>query len=197
MNKDDFLKLFMEQLKHQDPLKPQDASAMLDQLSQLTLVEQSYNNTTAMNNLLAAQNNATNLSSVSFIGKEVRAQGNALNFDGVSPATVEFNLAGSTASTDIVITDSTGRVVKKIKAGALSAGDKTIPWDGRNDGGTMMPTGAYKFSIVPTTASGSTVASTTFTSGKIGGIDFTSGKPMLMIGPVAVPFVDVISVKGA
>ena len=196
MNKDDFLQLFITQLKNQDPLKPQDASAMLDQLSQLTLVEQSYNSNTALNNLLTSQNNSSNLTSVSFIGKEVRAQGNNLTFDGASPVAVQFSQAGASASSDITITDSAGRVVRTIKAGALAAGDLTIPWDGRNNGGSMMPAGAYNFSVVGTTASGTTVASTTFTSGKIDGINFSSGKPMLTIGSVTIPFADVISVKG-
>lgn len=196
MNKDDFMKLFIAQLQYQDPLKPQDPSAMLDQLSQLTLVEQSYNSTTALNNLLTAQNNSSNLTSVSFIGKEVRAQGNNLTFDGASPVAVQFNQAGASASSDITITDSAGRVVRTIKAGALSAGDSTISWDGRNNGGSMMPAGAYNFSVVGTTASGTTVSSTTFTTGKIDGINFSSGTPMLTIGSVTIPFANVISVKG-
>ena len=67
MNKDDFLKLFIEQLKYQDPLKPTDAEQMLSQLSQLTQVEQSYNTNTNLANLLTAQNNSNTMASVSFI----------------------------------------------------------------------------------------------------------------------------------
>ncbi len=55
---------------------------MLDQLSQMSLVEQSYNNNTALNNLLTAQNNSTTMNSVSFIGKNVKANGNTASFDG-------------------------------------------------------------------------------------------------------------------
>jgi flagellar basal-body rod modification protein FlgD len=48
LEKDDFLKLMMEQLQHQDPTQPQDSSQMLAQMSQLTMVEQITNmNTTA------------------------------------------------------------------------------------------------------------------------------------------------------
>jgi flagellar basal-body rod modification protein FlgD len=92
MNKDDFMKLFIAQLQYQDPLKPQDPSAMLDQLSQLSLVEQSYNNNTALNNLLTAQNNNTTMNSVSFIGKDVKANGNSASFNGSVPVSLQFNL---------------------------------------------------------------------------------------------------------
>ena len=93
MNKDDFMKLFIAQLKYQDPLKPQDPSAMLDQLSQLSLVEQSYNSNTSLNNLLTAQNNSISLSAVSFIGKDVKANGNSTSFDGSTPSPLEFSLS--------------------------------------------------------------------------------------------------------
>lgn len=196
MNKEDFLNLFITQLKNQDPLKPQDSEQMLAQLAQLTQVEQAYNTNTALNNLLTAQNNSSNLSSVSFIGKEVRAQGNALSFNGASPTTLQFNNAGATASNDISIADSTGRIIKNIKTGALAAGEAIIAWDGRDNKGTMMPAGAYSFSVTGTTASGATVASTTLTAGKVDGIAFTGGVPMLTIGKVTVPFANVLSVKG-
>jgi flagellar basal-body rod modification protein FlgD len=35
-----FLKLLTEQLRHQDPMEPQDSSAFMAQLSQMTMVEQ-------------------------------------------------------------------------------------------------------------------------------------------------------------
>lgn len=35
-----FLKLLSEQLRHQDPMKPQDSSEFMAQLSQMTMVEQ-------------------------------------------------------------------------------------------------------------------------------------------------------------
>src|SRR6185369_3074291 len=90
MNKDDFMKLFIAQLQYQDPLKPQDPSAMLDQLSQLSLVQQSYNSNTALNNLLTAQNSSNSLTAVSFIGKDVKANGNNATFDGSAPSVLEF-----------------------------------------------------------------------------------------------------------
>ena len=104
MNKDDFLKLFIEQLKNQDPLKPTDADQMLSQLSQLTQVEQAYNTNTNLTNLLAAQNNSNTMTSVSFIGKTVKANGNSASFDGASPSSLQFNLSVPTATATVAIT---------------------------------------------------------------------------------------------
>jgi flagellar basal-body rod modification protein FlgD len=196
MNKDDFMKLFIAQLQYQDPLKPQDASALLDQLSQLSLVEQSYNSNTALNSLLTAQNNASNLSSVSFIGKEVKANGTALSFDGTNSVNLQFNQQVSTNSNEIGITNANGTVVRTIPTGALTAGDAVVAWDGRDNNGAVLPAGNYNVSVKGLTSSGSEVVATTFISGKISGIEFSSGKPMLTIGTITIPFSDVVSVKG-
>jgi flagellar basal-body rod modification protein FlgD len=193
MNKDDFMKLFIAQLKYQDPLKPQDPSAMLDQLSQLSLVEQSYNSNTALNNLLTAQNNSISLTAVSFIGKDVRANGNVTNFDGSNPAKIEFNLPLSASTTQLSITDVAGRVVRSVALGASSSGDNSISWDGRDNSGALLPAGAYKFAISAVSASGTAVTATTYTTGKVDGVNLSGTTPQLTIGANSVALSDVIS----
>lgn len=196
MNKDDFLKLFIEQLKNQDPLKPTDASAMLQQLSQLTQVEQAYNTNTNLTSLLAAQNNANGMASVSFIGKTVKANGNSASFDGASPSSLQFNLSVPTAAATVAITDAAGRAVRTVTAGAQAAGDGSFTWDGRDNSGTVLPAGAYKFSVTGTTAAGASIAATTYTAGRIDGVALVNGTPSLTIGAVSVSLADIISVKG-
>jgi flagellar basal-body rod modification protein FlgD len=196
MNKDDFMKLFIAQLQYQDPLKPQDPSAMLDQLSQLSLVEQSYNNNTALKNLLTAQNNSNAMNAVSFIGGSVKANGNAVAFNGNSAASLQFNLSVPTSSATVSITDGAGRTVRTATLGALTAGDASFGWDGRDNNGTLLPAGAYRFSVNGTAVNGSAVAATTYTTGIIDGISFVNGTPTLTIGVTSIALSDVISVKG-
>ncbi|NVN89780.1 MAG: flagellar hook assembly protein FlgD [Desulfuromonadales bacterium] len=197
MNKDDFMKLFIAQLQYQDPLKPQDATAMLDQLSQLTLVEQSYNNNTALKDLLTAQNNSMSMTSVSFIGKDVKALGNAVTFDGSASASVQFNLPASASSTTVTISDASGHAVRTASLGSLTAGDASYTWDGRDSSGALLPAGAYSYAVSATSASGTAVAATTYTTGRIDGVNLSSGTPYLTIGSTSVSLADVISVKGA
>jgi len=195
MNKDDFMKLFIAQLQYQDPLKPQDASAMLDQLSQLSLVEQSYNTNTALNNLLTAQNNSTSMSAVSFIGGTVKANGNALSFDG-SSSSIAYNLPSSADKVTISISNSAGKVVRSFEAGAQSSGDQSCTWDGKDASGTTLSPGAYTYSI-RASASGTSVTATTYTTGIVSGVSFSSDTPTLSVGSVSVPLTDVISVQAA
>lgn len=193
----DFLKLFVAQLQNQDPLSPQDSSAFLGQLAQMSQVEQAYNTNTNLTSLLTAQNNATSMNSVSFIGKTVKANGNGVAFDGTSAATLQYNLAGASTSSTVTITDASGNVVRTATVAAQSAGDNTFTWDGTNNSGTKVPAGAYTFAVSSTSASGSAVTATPYTTGTVNGVAFVNGVPTLTVGSVSVALSDVLSVKGA
>lgn len=196
LNKDDFMKLFITQLQYQDPLKPQDPSAMLDQLSQMSLVEQSYNTNTALKNLLTAQNNSTTMNSVSFIGKNVKAFGNEASFDGSTPDSLQFNLSAPASSATVTITDASGKTVRTATIGALASGDSSFAWDGRDNSGALLPAGSYSFAVNATSAGGGTVTATTYTTGRIDGVTFVNGAPLLTIGKTTVALSDIISVMG-
>ena len=193
MNKDDFMKLFIAQLQYQDPLKPQDPSAMLSQLSQLSLVEQSYNSNTALNNMLKAQNNSISLTAVSFIGKDVKANGNSTSFDGSTPSPLEFSLSLPSAATQVSILDASGKTVRTATLGSSTAGDKVFSWDGRDTSGALLPAGAYTFAVNATDANGKVLPATTYTTGKVDGVNLSGSTPQLSIGATSVELGDVIS----
>lgn len=192
----DFMKLFIAQLQNQDPLSPSDPSQMMTQLAQMSQVEQAYNTNTNLQNLLTAQNTTTSMNSVSFIGKTVKANGNSVSLDGASPATLQYNLSGASASSIVTITDSSGNTVKTATVAAQSAGDNTFTWDGRDNSGKLLPAGAYSFSVSSSSASGSAVTATTYTTGTVNGVAFVNSTPTLTIGSVSVALSDVLSVKG-
>ncbi|MBV5338278.1 MAG: flagellar hook assembly protein FlgD [Deltaproteobacteria bacterium] len=193
MDKDDFMKLFVAELQYQDPLEPLDSSAMLDQLSQLSLVEQSYNSNTALNNLLTAQNNSISLTAVSFIGKDVKANGNSASFDGTVSTNLQFNLPLAASSTQVSIVNSSGQTVRTAALGSSGAGENSFSWDGHDNSGALLPAGAYTFSVSATAADGSSLAATTYTTGRIDGVDLSGSTPVLAVGAVSVALGDVIS----
>ena len=68
MGKDDFLKVFVAQMQHQDPSKPMDDTAFMGQMASFSTLEQISNMATA--NGLVAQNLAQS-NSISLIGRTV------------------------------------------------------------------------------------------------------------------------------
>jgi flagellar basal-body rod modification protein FlgD len=68
LGKDDFLKLFVTQMQHQDPMSPMDDSAMVAQMASLSTVEQ-LTNLSATNADMASAMNSAN--AVGLIGRTV------------------------------------------------------------------------------------------------------------------------------
>jgi flagellar basal-body rod modification protein FlgD len=195
LSSDDFMKLFLAELQYQDPLAPQDASAMLTQLSQLTQVEQAYNTADTLSKLLASQDNNLAMSSVSLIGKNVTALGNQVGLDGSNPVAINYQMPAATDSTVLKITDASGQVVRTVDLGSQLVGDNSYQWDGTNGQGNLLPAGAYTFSIIGTNALGTEQEAITFTTGRADGVTFYNGVAYVNIGAVSVPFADVGIVK--
>ncbi|UOY93379.1 flagellar hook assembly protein FlgD [Ectobacillus sp. JY-23] len=73
MRKDDFLKLFLTSLQYQDPSNAMDMNQMMNQMSQLSLMEQVQNMTESIETFSnAVQSNAIE-GGMKFLGKEVEA----------------------------------------------------------------------------------------------------------------------------
>jgi len=75
VSKDDFLKLFVTQLKFQDPLNPMDSTGFTTQLAQFSSLEQLTNLNDGMKSLLLSQNSLQNAFSANLIGKQVGFEG--------------------------------------------------------------------------------------------------------------------------
>jgi flagellar basal-body rod modification protein FlgD len=195
MNKDDFLKLFVTQLQNQDPLSPQDGTQFIAQLAQLTQVEQAYNTNTNLTNMLNQGGNSMTMASVSLIGKQVEAAGNQVNLQSGTASTVNFNLAQSASEVSVSVLDASGSVVKTLAGGAKGAGSGSVAWDGTNNAGTALPSGAYSFTVAAKDASGNSVTSTPLIKGKVDGVDMSGATPVLSIGNVKLNLTDVTSVN--
>jgi flagellar basal-body rod modification protein FlgD len=196
LNKDDFLQLLVTQLKNQDPLNPQDSAQFVQQLAQLTQVEQTYNINTNLQNLLNSQNNGTSLSSVSFIGKNVTAQGSQVSLTSGNPTTLGFTLPSAASQVAIQIQDASGNTVRTLTQGATAAGANSITWDGMNSTNQLLPSGKYGFTVSGVDASGQTIQGTTMVQGQVTGVDLSGDTPVLVVNGVNVPLSTVLSVKG-
>jgi flagellar basal-body rod modification protein FlgD len=68
LGKDDFLKLFVAQLQHQDPMNPMNDSDFMGQMASFSSLEQ-ISNLAAANNVMAA--NLSSTSAIGLIGRTV------------------------------------------------------------------------------------------------------------------------------
>lgn len=74
LGKEEFLRLFVNQLKYQNPLKPLEGSEFASQLAQFSSLEQLYNLNKGMDQMISFQYSLNNGIATSLIGKTVKTQ---------------------------------------------------------------------------------------------------------------------------
>jgi flagellar basal-body rod modification protein FlgD len=108
VTKDEFLKLFVTQLKNQDPMNPMDSAGFTAQLAQFSSLEQLTNNNSGITSLLAYQNSLQNASAANLIGKQVGFQATDANGNaGPMQHGTVTGIAFDAGKTSIVINGST------------------------------------------------------------------------------------------
>lgn len=180
MGRDAFLKLLVAQLKHQDPLKPQDNTQFVAELAQFSSLEQTMGINERLDLLSAQSRGLQNAEVVSLVGKQATVRGSKLTLDGKGAgASVSFTLPSGSASTTVTIRDQSGRTVKTMDLGARSEGNTRIQWDGKSDAGQVQPAGTYVVEVKAETADGAPIAASQETTGTVAAVSFDKGYPVL------------------
>jgi flagellar basal-body rod modification protein FlgD len=182
-SKDEFLKLFMAQLQHQDPFAPTSGSDMVAQLAQLSTVEQGKQMTDQLAELAAAQNASANANLSSLVGRDCVANASTFQLDdkGIAPP-LDITSTGPTKGASIVIKNAAGDEVRRIP---IPDGTRStqIAWDGRDAKGAPMTPGSYEISV----DNGQT--SSTITPqwhGRVDAVELTPEGPRLRMGNLLV-----------
>ena len=79
MSKDAFLQILMTQLKYQDPMNPMDASTFMNQLSQMTQVEQLTNIASTLDDIKAANESGSVSQWLDIIGRQINTDATTLS----------------------------------------------------------------------------------------------------------------------
>ena len=197
LGKDEFLKLLVAQLKHQDPMNPMEGNEMAVQLAQFSSVEQLISLNKAFENQAGMQDGiiqALNASTgVGLIGKTVLAAGDQVAVTG-GKGTLNASVGGSGGRGVVHLFDASGKKVASQELGTLTPGRKTIDLSGATKG---LPDGAYTAELQVKDADGKEVAAQTFVSAKIDGIRYTANGPVLSAGKLSIPFAALVEVVGS
>lgn len=182
-SKEEFLRLFMAQLQHQDPLDPATGADMVAQLAQMSQVEQARETNNQLASLAAAQASSASAGMASLVGRTCDAAASDIQLDGkgaVPPLVVESTAPMKGAA--VVITDANGKEVRRMPVadGARSA---TLEWDGKDAGGGTLPPGNYTISVEPGT---STSPITSTWRARIDALELTADGPRLRMGGVLI-----------
>lgn len=192
-NFDAFLSLLTVQLKNQDPLSPLDSNQFTQQLVQMTGVEQQLLTNDLLKKLVG--NTASGVSTaVSLIGKEVRAVSSDAALAG-GDARWTYTLDRPASDVKLEILDSRGRVVRALAPSDNKAGEHTLTWDGKGDGGSTLPDGVYSLRVTARDSQGTAVRSTVFADGLVTGVEQADGRTLITVNGAKVLWDKVTTIR--
>lgn len=148
LDKDDFLKLFVAQLQHQDPLNPDDGAEMASKLAQFNSLEQMMNVNKNLEKMTESQNSDKSSRLVNYLNKEITTNGGQMRLSqGKMATTASYELDRDATTTTLQVRDAQGSIVLEKPLGSLTSGSHQLNWDGKSSDGKVAGDGSYSFSI--------------------------------------------------
>ncbi len=143
---EDFMKLMVTELTHQDPFKPMGNTELATQISQFATVAGISDLNNSFDSLSSSITSDQALQAANLVGRDVLVAGNLgwLSNGGNVQGSVE--LPSSASNVRVRITDANGALVRELELGTHEAGEVSFNWDGYNDSGDYMPAGLYQIS---------------------------------------------------
>jgi len=181
LGKNDFLKLLVTQLEHQDPLKPMDDKEFIAQLAQFSSLEQMNNVASGLDKLVEMNKTNQMLGAVSFIGKEVTASGDSISKQGDVVSSAYYTLSDNASSLYVNVLDRQGNIIYSANLGAVQQGSYEFNWNGQDFNGAEAPDGVYRITFRAEGEHGESVEVQTRVSGKVLAIENNADGPVLKL----------------
>jgi len=190
LEKEDFLRLLVAQLRNQNPLNPLsndqfiNQSAAFSSLEALRGIQSSLATSGAGSSLLTG--------AAGLLGRQVSGTTASFGFVG-RPVELQYTLPGDAAQVVLEISDASGAVVKRVNLGSQRAGAHLATFDGRSDLGNALPVGTYRYRLLAA-APGGQLAPASAITGVVTGVTLQNGIPMVSLGAVQMAVADLTAV---
>jgi len=204
LGKDDFMKLLLVELQHQDPTEPMDSEKILTQTSQLASLESAENTKTALEALTTALGSTQEFSTISAIGKRAdlgsdaikHEQGDITSFEVFFPEDIKTGNIEITDLEDNVIATMPIEMPDDIDGNPMDQRDSGVyqfDWDGLNTQGNSQESGIYRVNSTYYTPAGDK-QTTRLGAYPIESVRFEDGKSYVKLGSNYIPIEDVVEV---
>ena len=189
LDKDAFLKLFVTQMRNQDPLNPDDSAEMAAQLAQFHGLEQMMNVNKNLEKMQTDEAIGRAVNLINFVGKDVTLGNGKLMVENSQMVTdARVKLDQESVNTKIEVRDGAGVLVASTDIGPLPSGESKLEWNDVGKDGKKLSNGAYTFSVVATDMNNQPIPTSIASTLKVTGVDLhdTGGAFYTQIGKVGV-----------
>jgi len=148
LGQDEFLKLMLAQLKHQDPFKPMENGEFVSQMAQISTVAGIEGMEASLGNMSESFASNQLLQSSSLIGKTALINGSEAPLGPENDINAYYRLPNSVGSVQLNVYSPTGELIHNSTVNAQPAGLHNFNWDGSLENGERAPTGTYTFQAI-------------------------------------------------
>lgn len=187
LGKDEFFKIMVTQIQHQDPLKPYQNEQMAAQMAQFSALEQMVNVNQNIDKLAQAQQPLQQLTSASLIGKYVTADSSRLLHTEGKYSDIIFDLPNDAMKVRATIINEKGENIQQIEKEGLKKGSNRFEWDGRRANKMPCPSGNYMVQIFAEDENGKPIQVSTQKTAIVHGVGFEGKDTVLLTGDVRNP----------
>jgi flagellar basal-body rod modification protein FlgD len=196
MGKEAFLKMFLEQLKYQDPMNPVKNEQFSQQMAMFSQLEQQINTNKHLEKMISQQSNMQ-IAALQLVGKEITADRSVIYHDKTKHSALNIKVPQDVNELKVEILDGVGEVVRTYQMGAHEKGDLAFKWDGNKDTGQPVESGRYSYRVSGKDLEGKPVTVNTRVDGKVTGVTSNQGAVFLMVGEQKIGLSDVEMIKEA
>lgn len=187
LGKDDFLKIMITQMRHQDPTQPFKAEQMASEIAQFTSVEQLQNLNKSMEKMQTQNHPLERLAMTNLIGKTITVDKERFPHVENQADTLGFQLPQDAKQVTVSILNETGETVFSKDMGDLKAGENTFGWDGIRTNTLPAKSGNYIFRVDAKDDRGMPITIATKSQTQVVGVSFEGTEPVLLVGNPSQP----------
>jgi len=191
---DIWLRLFLAQLKNQNPLNPFDVSELTNQLAQFSQMEQLYHVSKKLEELQETSRTSLLGSLLNLIGKEVKAESSSLWFDGEQSTPIEVQLPEGTKEVTLRVFDKSLFPVRVLKFYPFDS-SLIIRWDGTDSWGRKLEPGLYHFTLEGIDQKGQAMDLKGYIWGRISALEQEGGQFYVSLGGLILPLSSIFSIN--
>lgn len=179
-DQNEFLQLFVAQLKNQNPLEPEEGSAFLAQLAQFSMVEGIKNMEQGFQSMADSFNSTNALQASSLVGKQVEVKTDSALYTQGQALNGTVDLPSSVTDLIVKVSDKKGVMIKELNLGHNESGDVKFKFDGLDENGDPLNSAVLRINA-SATIDGKKQDLTTYIASNVDSVTMSgNGKPLLL-----------------